>query len=260
MEGLKGDMVSKKTEVFIGTSGYSYPHWSDGIFYPEGLSQQRWLEYYAEKFNTVELNVTFYRLPKESVFKNWYSRTPEDFSFVVKGSRFITHIKRLKQCEEPLKLFFGRVKFLKEKLSCILWQLPPKFKVDEDRLSDFVKLLKVKKGYRHAFEFRHDSWYRDAVFKILKKDNIAVCIADWPEFSKDGPAVAGFVYLRRHGVGAHLYGGCYSDRDLRNDESRIRSWLEDGRDVYIYFNNDAHGHAPKNALSLRSMLKTYVGE
>lgn len=243
---------------FIGTSGYSYPHWGDGVFYPEGLSQQKWLEYYTQKFNTVELNVTFYRLPRESMFKGWYERTPGDFSFVVKGSRFITHIKRLKECEEPLKLFLDRVKFLKEKLSCILWQLPPKFKADEERLISFIKLLKVQKKYRQVFEFRNKSWYKDSIFEILKEHNMALCIADWPEFSRQGPVVADFVYLRRHGVGAHLYGGCYTSRHLKRDAKMLNPWLEEGRDVYIYFNNDAHGYAPENALFLKKLLKKYV--
>lgn len=244
-----------KNKCYIGTSGYSYEDWKNGIFYPKGLATNKWLGFYSETFDTVELNVTFYRLPKETAFKIWYKRTPKDFSFSVKGSRFITHIKRLKNCKDAIKLFFKRIDYLKNKASCILWQLPPKFKSDQKRLSDFIKnLSKEKKKRRHVFEFRNESWYTKEIFRLLRDNNISLCIADWPPFSKEGPETADFVYIRRHGTGARLYGGCYSNAQLKKDARMIKDFLRKGKAVYIYFNNDAHGYAPKNAMTLKKML------
>lgn len=245
--------MSKKAKIFIGTSGYNYRHWSDGVFYPEGLPQSRWLEHYTEFFNTVELNVTFYRLPQESAFKGWHKRTPKNFAFTIKGSRFITHIKRLKDCKEPLELLYTRVRHLKEKFSSLLWQLPPKFKVDEERLSGFVKLLKIFKA-RHVFEFRDKSWFQEKTYDILRKHNVSLCFADWPITDMKVEPTADFVYIRRHGAGQIVYGGCYSDKLLKRDTKEIKEWLKEGKDVYVYFNNDAHGYAVKNALTLKKSI------
>ena len=132
-------------ELLIGTSGYSYKHWSKGVFYPNGLSPNKWLEFYCEQFNVVELNVTFYRLPKKTTFQGWYKRTPKDFTFVIKGNRFITHIKKLKDVEDSLKLFADNISPLTKKIKCILWQLPPSFKRDKIRLKKFCQYLKKSK-------------------------------------------------------------------------------------------------------------------
>lgn len=248
-----------KGNVFLGTSGYSYQHWRD-VFYPKDLKEIKWLEYYAEYFDTVELNVTFYRLPQESAFLSWYKRTPKDFKFAVKGSRFITHIKKLKSCRQPLKLFFSRVKLLKEKLGPILWQLPPSFKADSKRLEEFFKSLRKYRDTRYVFEFRNQTWYSREIFDILKSEKVALCSADWPTFSKDVHSVhvtADFLYVRRHGQGARLYNGCYSNRQLEEDAKVIRKNLRQKKDVYIYFNNDAYGYAVENALTLKKMMKAY---
>jgi uncharacterized protein YecE (DUF72 family) len=145
-------------EIWIGTSGYYYKHWQ-GVFYPLKLPQRKQLEYYSQFFDTVELNVTFYRLPQEKAFLSWYERTPKDFLFTIKGSRFITHIKRLKDCTEPVKRFFEKASLLKEKLGMILWQLPPNFKCNLNRLKDFLDALYPYTDYHHTFEFRHPSWF-----------------------------------------------------------------------------------------------------
>ena len=242
-----------KPERFIGTSGYSYKHWKD-IFYPVGLRQSKWLEYYAESFDTVELNVTFYRLPKEGAFLGWYKKTPKNFKFSVKGNRFITHIKKLKDCSDPLKLFFSRVRLLNEKLGPVLWQLPPSFKADPKRLETFLKSLKKYKKVEHVFEFRNKTWYHKKTFDILKTYDVALCNADWPLFNKGIHITADFVYLRRHGQGAKLYSGCYSNRQLKKDAEIIKKILRKKRSVYIYFNNDAHGYAVKNALELKKLV------
>ncbi len=240
--------------IYIGTSGYVYNHWGGGVFYPKGLPQKNWLEFYTEHFRTVELNVTFYRLLAPSAFQGWKRRTPSDFSFSVKGSRFITHIKRLKDADDSLKVLFDRANCLKEKLSVVLWQLPPKFKVNLDRLTEFVRCLKKYKHTRHSFEFREESWFCKEVHEILKDADMSLCLADWPRFEVKVPDIASFVYLRRHGAAGEIYGGCYSEAQLRQDAKKIKRWQSRGKDVYIYFNNDAQGWAVKNALALSSML------
>lgn len=243
--------------LYIGTSGYSYDHWSEGVFYPVGLRQNKWLEYYCQHFNTVELNVTFYRLPQKQAFTGWDSRSPKGFVFAIKGSRFITHIKRLKASTEPLKTMFERAKPLSKKIDVVLWQLPPKFKCNIDRLSSFLKQLKKYKKFRHVFEFRNPGWFNKDIFQLLKKQNIAICSADWPDCSCDIRLTADFVYIRRHGASARLYSGCYSNDQLKKDANLIKNELSQGKDVYIYFNNDAQGWAVKNATTLKKMLKKF---
>jgi uncharacterized protein YecE (DUF72 family) len=187
--------------------------------------------------------------------KSWYRRTPKTFSFAVKGSRFITHIKRINNVKEPLKLFFGRAGLLKEKLSAVLWQFPPKFGADVGRLQNFLNDLKKNMKCRHAFEFRHKTWFSDRVFEVLRKSGSAVCSADWPDFAGDVPVTGDFTYVRRHGTGDSLYSGNYSDDCLRRDARLIKSWLSQGKDTYIYFNNDACGYAVRNAMTLSRLLK-----
>jgi uncharacterized protein YecE (DUF72 family) len=251
-------MSPRGPKAFIATSGFIYPHWGGGVFYPEDLPQRRWLEYYCEYFDTVELNVAFYRLPSEEAFKSWYRRTPKGFAFALKGSRFITHIKRLRECQEPLKLYFSRARLLKEKLSVVLWQLPPRYRKDTERLESFITALKPYSRYRHAFEFREASWMSEEVQDLLRGADMALCEADWPGMPQDLPATASFAYLRRHGPEAEwgLYAGCYGKTSLRKDARRIRDWLEQGKGVYVYFNNDAEGWAVRNALELKEILKS----
>ncbi|HXX56806.1 MAG TPA: DUF72 domain-containing protein, partial [Thermodesulfovibrionales bacterium] len=236
----------------IGCSGFSYDDWK-GIFYPEHLQKKRWLEYYAEKFSTVELNVTFYRLPEKETFTRWYSETPPGFLFSVKGSRFITHVKKLKACEEPLNVFFSRVSALRDKLGVILWQLPPGLRVDPPRLADFLELLKPH-DVRSAFEFREETWITKKVISLIEKGKASLCMADWPPFLDELPVPANFVYMRRHGVGGN-YASSYTREQLKGDAARIRKYLKQGKDVFIYFNNDASGYAPANAGELLTLLK-----
>jgi uncharacterized protein YecE (DUF72 family) len=238
-------------EVFVGTSGFSYDHWR-AVFYPEGLAKSKWLDYYAGIFRTVEFNVTFYRLPKEQTFAKWMRETPQDFSAAVKGSRYITHIKKLNEPEEPLRRLFDRIKPMQKKIPVVLWQFPPAFKAETERLSHFIKALKKYK-YRHAFEFRNETWMNDEIKNMLEKAGHALCMADWPEFLDDLPLTADFTYIRRHGHGT--YGADYSPQDLERDAERIRAYKKKGKDVYIYFNNDIGGFAPKNARELMVLLK-----
>lgn len=242
--------------VFVGTSGYNYPHWRNGVFYPSDLPQKRWLEFYCEHFDTVELNVTFYRLPSREVFEGWYRRTPKTFLFALKGSRFVTHIKRLKGCREPLALFLDRAGPLKEKLGVILWQLPPRFRFDKERFEAFGALLSTlprSKTLRHAFEFRDPSWFCGEAFALLRTFGFAFCIAHGAGFPMAEEISADFVYLRLHG-GAILYGSNYSKEELQEWVGKIAKWRKEGKTVFVYFNNDAFGFAVQNALKLKSLL------
>lgn len=238
-----------KYKTHIGTSGYIYSHWGDGVFYPPNIPQTKWLEYYCQYLDSVELNVSFYRLPSLSAFAGWYKRTPRNFRFAVKGSRFITHIKRLKDPEFSLELFFSRLKPLKEKLSVVLWQLPPQFKLNIERLERFVDIItKLKTTSRQVFEFRHPSWFCEEVYEILKKGDCAICLADCFPCALNAPDIASFLYIRRHGAGNQLYGGCYTEDELKKDARLIKK-----KDSFIYFNNDSQGWAVKNAVRLKEI-------
>ncbi len=238
-------------ETYIGTSGFSYSHWR-GPFYPEGLSQSKWFGYYCERFSTVELNVTFYRLPEAKTFRKWLGETPEGFRFALKGSRFITHLKKLKDPSEPLRAFFQRASELREKLGVVLWQLPPSFGRDEQRLEAFLRAL-GHYGGRNAFEFRNDTWLDKTVIDMLREHGAGMCMADWPPFIDELPLTADFVYIRRHGRQGS-YATRYSPRELRSDAGRVRKYRRRRKDVYMYFNNDYRGYAALNALEMKEML------
>ncbi len=238
-------------ELRIGCSGFNYPHW-EGDFYPFDLPQKEWFGYYCKVFNTVELNVTFYRLPLSKTFEKWHKETPPNFAFSLKGSRFITHIKRLLEPAEPLNLFFGRASNLREKLKVVLWQFSPGFKIDINRLKNFLRLLK-KYPVKNTLEFRHESWITEEVFDLCKEHNVSLCMADWPQFIDNLCVTSDFVYIRRHGDGGN-YATYYSKAALKKDAKRIKDFLKDGKDVFIYFNNDYNGYAPRNALELIELL------
>ena len=235
----------------IGCSGFLYDHWK-GTFYPDDLPRNLWLDYYSKRFSTVELNVTFYRLPERETFSKWYLSTPKDFVFSLKGSRFITHVKKLKDCAEPVEAFFSRASVLKEKLGVILWQLPPTFNLDLERFKEFLDAVKPY-GARNTFEFRNKTWLNKKIFTLFEKQNIALCTADHPDFLDDLPATADFVYTRRHGKGGG-YATSYSTESLKEDAKFIKDHIRKKKDVFIYFNNDAHGYAPQNALELTTLF------
>jgi uncharacterized protein YecE (DUF72 family) len=241
-------------DIFIGTSGYTYTHWRK-VFYPPDLASSKWLEFYSQYFNSVELNVTFYRLPKKEVFKSWYKRTPKDFKFIVKGSRFITHIKRLKDCSDSLKIFFENVSFLKEKLACVLWQLPPSLKGNLAILKNFIKLLKKKYSFTlHSFEFRNQTWFSKETYQLLENNNINLCIADSPNFPTYEILTSSFIYLRFHG-GKILYGSNYSEEEIKKWTKKVKNWLKKKNLLFAFFNNDAYGFAVKNALKFKELLE-----
>lgn len=234
----------------VGTSGWVYPHW-EGIFYPPDLPQDRWFAHYARQFDTVEVNYSFYRLPAPEQFVRWREQAPPGFLYAVKANRYLTHRKRLKDAAEPLQRFLERARLLEHTLGPILYQLPPRWQADPERLDAFARLL--PRDLIHAFEFRDPRWFIPPVRQVLEQHNLAFCIFHAPEWEcplwVTGPAI----YLRFHGAGV-LYGGRYSRADLEIWAGRVREWLDRGYDVYAYFNNDAFGHAVANAAELREMV------
>jgi uncharacterized protein YecE (DUF72 family) len=241
--------------LFIGTSGYVYAHWR-GRFYPQRLPAREWFRFYADRFGTVELNNPFYRLPAAATFRAWRAAAPAGFLFAVKASRFITHMKKLKEPGPPLRLFLGRARALESALGPVLFQLPGVFQVNLPRLDGFLAALQRQRlvsGLRVALEVRHPSWLDHAVFRRLEAAGVALCFADWHEVPVEGPVTADFVYVRRHGSGRR-YGGSYPSARLARDARAIDAWLREGRDVYVYFNNDERAHAVRNALRLRELV------
>ena len=235
---------------YIGTSGWHYDDWH-GRFYPEKLPKAKWLEFYSQQFSTVELNNSFYRLPSEEAFNKWHDSSPAGFTFAVKVSRFITHIKRLKDCDEALENFMSRATGLKEKLGPLLYQLPPGLHRNDDKLESFLK--KLPRGLKHVIEFRHPSWLEEGVFEILRRYNAGLCVFDMPKMSCPLLATADFAYIRFHG-GESLYSSCYTDEKLSQWAKRIGDLAKNLESVYIYFNNDIEGYAVENAITIREYL------
>ncbi|MCX7926940.1 MAG: DUF72 domain-containing protein [Candidatus Omnitrophica bacterium] len=244
------------TQFFVGTSGWNYPHWADGVFYPVGLSKKKWFKYYTEHFNGVELNVTFYRLLRKATFENWYLQTPEKFVFIVKGWRFITHIQRLKKVKETLSIFVENVCGLKNKLGAILWQFPPSFKKDTVCLKKFLKMLTETKT-RQVFEFRNQTWFDEEIYTLLEEHNGCLCIAhSGNRYPCKKIVTADFLYLRFHGAG-QLYNSDYSDKELKEWANFALS--SNVKTVFAFFNNDAYGYAVKNAQKFDHLLReTYI--
>jgi uncharacterized protein YecE (DUF72 family) len=246
--------------LLVGTSGYVYPHWR-GRLYPPGLAVRQWLSFYARHFDTVELNNPFYRLPARSAFQGWRQSVDARFVFAVKASRYLTHLKRLKAARAPLDRLLRRVRLLGPTLGPVLFQLPPNFHADISRLRAFLGVLARQRhvtGLRAVLEVRHASWLGAETIDLLGKAGVALCLHDTRGQPVTGPVTAAFVYVRRHGTGP-LYGGSYPEARLRLDAARIRIWLADGLDVYVYFNNDRGGAAVRNALRLRGLLGQEAG-
>ncbi|HAZ49776.1 MAG TPA: DUF72 domain-containing protein [Cyanobacteria bacterium UBA11369] len=236
--------------LFLGTSGWVYKHWM-GIFYPEELHGEQQLAFYAQHFSTVEVNYSFYRLPEKSVFETWREQSPQDFLFAVKGSRYLTHMKKLKDPVEPLTRLMERASGLQEKLGPILFQFPPTWSVNCSRLEFFLELLQTYPQQRYTFEFRHNSWLNPQVYKLLERAGAALCLPVSPTVPLNIRLTAPWTYIRMHsgqsGIG-------YSDEELSTWATRIREFLQRGVDVYIYFNNDPEGHAIRDGKHLSAML------
>jgi uncharacterized protein YecE (DUF72 family) len=243
-------------KYYIGCSGWHYEHWR-GLHYPKELPKPKWLSFYARQFDTVELNNSFYRLPSEKAFNTWQESTPDDFVFAVKVSRFITHVKRLKSLGSAVENFLSRADLLKEKLGPLLYQLPPSMGRNDEVLKNFLSTLPSK--YQHVIEFRHESWIDEAVFDILRRHNVGLCVFDMPGFGCPLVATSHFAYVRLHGSEG-LYSSSYSDEELAQWAQRIARLSHDVRVSYIYFNNDAEAFAIENAMTLRSLLQSASSE
>jgi uncharacterized protein YecE (DUF72 family) len=237
--------------IHVGTSGWHYKQWV-GDFYPPRFPPAKMLAWYAREFHTVEINNSFYRLPEEKTFRDWASTVPPGFLFAVKASRFLTHIKRLRDAEDPIKLFFSRAKHLGPHLGPVLFQLPPKWKADSGRLREFLALLPEK--HQYAIEFRDDSWYTEEIRELLIRHNVALCVHDWHAADWARELTANFTYIRFHGTSGR-YAGNYPNDVLRDWAKQIQSWAARLGEVYVYFNNDVGGHAVRNARTLRTALQ-----
>jgi uncharacterized protein YecE (DUF72 family) len=240
------------SEIRIGCSGWNYPHWRERV-YPKGVPQRRWLEHYATLFDTVEINNTFYRLPNVSAVQGWVEQSPPEFLFAVKSSRYLTHIRRLRDLDGGVARFYQRIEPLARspKLGPVLWQLPPTFKRDDERLAEALKSLPAG---RHAFEFREPTWYVDEVYRLLRKRGAALVIPDSPKYPfRTLELTADWTFVRLH-HGSRGRGGNYSERELQDWAERIAGWRDAGLDVYAYFNNDWEGYAVRNGLRLKELL------
>ncbi|MFO8050814.1 MAG: DUF72 domain-containing protein [Thermoplasmatota archaeon] len=234
--------------IRMGTSGWYYDEWS-GEFYPGDLKKKRWLEFYAEHFDTVEVNASFYRLPSEKMLKSWKKRSPEDFLFVLKGSRMITHKKRLKDAGDHLSRFYNRISLLKDKTAAVLWQIPGNIERDDRLLEDFLKELDQE--YDNVLEFRDESWLDEEVYDVLEQYDTSFCIVDCPDLPSVMRVTSEPAYIRFHGK-ENWYSHDYSARELGGWATKI-SELE-AENTFCFFNNDQGGYAPKNCLELKRML------
>jgi uncharacterized protein YecE (DUF72 family) len=239
--------------VLIGTSGYVYKDWRHR-FYPRDVAARDWLPFYATSFPTVELNSPFYRLPRAATFRAWAGAVPERFVFAVKASRFLTHIKRLREPGPPLTLFLSRAKGLGDRRGPILFQLPERFHLNLERLDGLLAALRRRRIRDAVLEVRHPSWLIEPVFERLAKANVALCLHDWRAQPVAGPVTADFVYVRRHGT-RRRYGGSYSERMLRHDAALVEGWAAEGKDVFVYFNNDGRAAAVRNARRLIELVR-----
>jgi uncharacterized protein YecE (DUF72 family) len=242
-------------EVRIGTSGWHYKHWV-GRFYPQKMPAARMLAYYCERFDTVELNNSFYRLPSKQSLAAWRDSVPGAFCFAVKGSRFLTHMKKLKDPEQGLARFLDAIEVLDAKLGPVLFQLPPQWEINYERLETFLDLL--PREHRYAFEFRNMTWNVKPIFDLLGRYNAAYCVFDLAGTQSPIKLTADFAYVRLHGPGGK-YQGTYSDKTIGEWAQRIETWRRQLQGVFIYFDNDEAGYAPHDALRLKALVEPEQG-
>jgi len=238
--------------VIVGTSGWTYDGWR-GPFYPKDVRKKDWLRWYATQFRTAEINGSFYRTPSLDAVQSWHDQTPDNFVFAWKASKFITHWKRLtEKCDNSIALMETRLDRLGKKLGPVLFQLPPQFRANRERLAAFLKMLPRKR--RYAFEFRHPSWYAADILRLLSDHDVALCLSDHRDAPAPWEVTAGHVYLRGHGpTGA--YRDRYPEATLRRWVQEVRRWQRGRRDVFVYFDNDQKSAAPKDARRLIELLR-----
>lgn len=239
-------------KYFVGCSGFHYKDWK-GKFYPEELNTQEWLSFYAEQFNTVEINNSFYKLPNKETVEHWYAQTPAHFIFTIKGSRYVTHMKKMKPGEKlksAVQNVYDVADVLKGKLGCVLWQLPGNQHKDVEKLDRFCEILSPH--FKNVMEFRHNSWYDEEVYAVLKKHEVSFCIISAPDgLKEDAVVTSDTVYARFHGKD-EWYNYFYSEKEMQTWAARIKKLK--GKRCYIYFNNDWNANAVENARMLREML------
>ncbi len=242
--------MEKEKHIHIGTSGWHYGHW-EGPFYPDKTPSEKYLEYYSKFFNTVEINSSFYRMPDKETVREWRDTTPERFIFSVKASRYITHMKKLKDPEAAVSYLISTVSLLRNKLGPILFQLPPKWHVNPERLESFIESL--PHGYSYAFEFRDTSWFNDNIYEILEKHNTAFCIYEIGGIRSPRIVTGDIVYVRLHGPDGP-YRGEYKTSSLEEWADSISAWAKQGKKIFCYFDNDEAGYAPRDAMRLLDIL------
>ncbi|QSH41279.1 DUF72 domain-containing protein [Lentisphaerota bacterium ZTH] len=246
--------MNSSSKIYIGTSGFAYSHWRE-VFYPEELADTSRLRYYAARFNSVEINSTFYRTPSPQNFIKWYETTPANFSFILKGSKFVTHYHKLNVGTAYLNRFLGPAQNLKDKLRAILWQLPPELTPTSADLEEFLRNLSAFKKIQHIFEFRNQAWYTPETDRLLSHYNAVRCCSDWPGLPFEINEVSLPVqYFRLHGPENAVYCGSYTEDFLHSLAHKIISNSKKHISSYVYFNNDIAGHAVKNALKLMRNL------
>ena len=243
-------------QLHIGTSGWVYRSWK-GPFYPDTLPSRRYLSFYAEEFSTTEINSSFYHLPLPTTFANWTKQVPEDFVFAVKASRFLTHIKKLLEPEEPWQRFIDNAVNLGQHLGPILLQFPPSFKINASRLDTFFHVATSGQAHPSALrlvcEFRHESWFSDEIYRLLNRYQVAWCIADGAKYPRKDLVTTDFAYIRYHGR-SKMFASNYSKAVLLKEARLIKRYLADGLNVFVYFNNDAKANAVRNARLLKRLL------
>jgi uncharacterized protein YecE (DUF72 family) len=247
----------KNARAWIGTSGWNYSHWRD-VFYPAGVASARWLHYYSGRFDTVELNNSFYRIPATRLMRGWQDSVPSRFRFGIKLWRGITHYRKLQNCADFLSNFMTVAEELdSRRRGPLLIQLPPNLGKDVGRPKRFLDDLKgtSRSRWKVAVEFRNPEWLCDEVYSLLDRQRAAVCLHDMAGSVTTEANDASFVYVRRHGSGHGRFAGRYTPDEISADASRVRQWLKEGRMVYVYFNNDAGGYAVENAGQLIAALK-----
>ena len=239
-------------DIRIGTSGWHYKHWLDDVFYPAGTRPAQMFDFFAQHFDTVEINNSFYHLPSAKTFDNWRESSPPKFLFAVKGSRFITHMKKLKDPRPSSEKFFEVADRLGRKLGPILFQLPPRWKVNVERLAEFLESL--PKRHKYVIEIRDESWLVPEVYALLRRHKTAFCIHDFADMKIPHEITANFTYIRFHGPTSAKYFDSYSSEQLREWAKRIEDWAQRLSGIYVYFNNDPRGDAVRNALELKRLL------
>ena len=243
--------MKRKPSLHVGCSGWNYNHWK-GRFYPKESSSGVWFKEYSSIFSTVEINNTFYQLPDFSTFKKWHDQAPSGFLYAVKANRFITHMKKLKDPKRTVGRFMSHARLLKKHLGPILFQLPPHWKVNIERIDRFTDVL--PKGFKYVFEFRESSWYDEAVYDLLASKKMALCLHDMKGSESPDLLIGPILYIRFHGS-SELYGGKYRISTLRRRAKLIKEALKKGKEVYAYFNNDAEANAPRDALRLSNLVR-----